>query len=279
MPGTERRQQMATTSAAGHPLPYDTYREAIERETRRFAEVVRGADPARAVPACPDWALADLTRHVGSLQRWFCALLTRRVQEPPRSREVELGMPEDVRELADWVAAGVPEVAAVLRDTDPGAAMWAWGEDQHARFWARRMLHETLVHRVDAERAVGGEPDVDPVLAADGVDEFLVNLPYAGIFAPGVTKLRGDGETLAFRCTGGDGASGGQWRVRLDPDGFRLLPRTSGDTASEPDTVAVHGPAEDLLLLLYGRRSYQEPVFDVSGDVTVLDRWFAHTAF
>ncbi|MFH9085683.1 maleylpyruvate isomerase family mycothiol-dependent enzyme [Streptomyces sp. NPDC017673] len=270
---------MATTSGAGHPLPYDTYREAIERETRRFAEAVRGADPASAVPSCPDWTLADLARHVGTLQRWFATLLTQRVQEPPRSREVELGLPADPRDYADWVASGVPGVAAVLRDTDPGAAMWAWGEDRHARFWARRMLCETLVHRVDAERAVGREPDLDPVLAADGVDEFLVNLPYAGLFAPGVTKLRGDGETVAFLCTGPGGAAGERWRVRLDADGFRLLPPTGGDAGSEPETVAVRGEAADLLLLLYGRRSYQEPVFDVSGDRTVLDRWFAHTAF
>lgn len=274
---TERWQQMATTSNAGHPLPYRTYREAIERETRRFADAVRGADPAGAVPSCPDWTLAELTRHVGSLQRWFCTLLTRRVQEFPRSRDVELGLPDDPRDYPGWVTAGVPDVAAVLRDTDPDAPMWTWGEDPHARFWARRMLFETLVHRVDAERAVGREPDVDPVLAADGVDEFLVNLPYAGLFAPGVTKLRGDGETIAFGCAGGDGAAGEEWRVRLEPDGFRLP--TDGVTESGPDTAAVRGPAADLLLLLYGRRSYQEPVFDVSGDATLLDRWFAHTAF
>ncbi|MFF7355797.1 MULTISPECIES: maleylpyruvate isomerase family mycothiol-dependent enzyme [Streptomyces] len=271
---------MATTSKAEHPLPYDTYREAVARETLRFAEVVRGADPAAAVPSCPDWTLADLTRHVGSLQRWFCTLLTRLVQEPPRSRDVELGLPENPRDYPDWVAAGVPGVAAVLRDTDPEAPMWVWGEDRHARFWARRMLFETLVHRVDAERAVGLEPDLDPVLAADGVDEFLVNLPYAGLFAPGVTKLRGDGETLAFRCTDLGEGPGEEWRVRLDPDGFRLVPREEREAgAAEPVTAAVRGQAGDLLLLLYGRRSYQDSAFEVCGRTTVLDTWFAHTAF
>jgi hypothetical protein len=43
--------------------------------------------------------------------------------------------------------------------------------------------------------------------------------------------------------------------------------------------AAVRGRAADLLLLLYGRRSYQETAFDVTGDATVLDRWFTHTAF
>ncbi|MEU6773740.1 maleylpyruvate isomerase family mycothiol-dependent enzyme [Streptomyces sp. NPDC046759] len=270
---------MAATNRAGHPLPYDTYREAVARETLRFAEVVRGADPADAVPSCPDWTLADLARHVGALQRWFGTLLTRLVQEPPRSRDVELGLPENPREYADWVAAGVPDVAAVLRDTDPEAPMWVWGEDRHARFWARRMLFETLVHRVDAERAVGLPSAVDPVLAADGVDEFLVNLPYAGVFAPGVTKLRGEGETLAFRCPGADGGDGEEWRMRLDPDGFRLLPRGDGEADAGPATAAVRAGAADLLLLLYGRRSAQESAFEVSGKAAVLDNWFAHTAF
>ncbi|MEU0007192.1 maleylpyruvate isomerase family mycothiol-dependent enzyme [Streptomyces sp. NPDC006314] len=271
---------MAATSRAGHPLPYDTYREAIARETLRFAEVVKGADPARAVPSCPDWTLADLTRHVGALQRWFCTLLTRLVQEPPRSRDVDLGLPDDVRDHADWVAAGVPDVAAVLRATDPQAAMWAWGEDQHARFWARRMLFETLVHRVDAERAIGREPDIDPTLAADGVDEFLVNLPYAGLFAPNVDKLRGEGEVIAFQCTDSGATPGEEWRMQLDPDGFRLLPRAGSEHApSGPPTVAVRGQAAGLLLLLYGRRSYRESAFEVSGQVAVLDRWFARTAF
>ncbi|QHC33103.1 maleylpyruvate isomerase family mycothiol-dependent enzyme [Streptomyces sp. HF10] len=268
---------MTKTNQARHPLPYETYREAIEQDTRRFADAVRDADPAGAVPSCPGWTLADLTRHVGALQRWFCALLSQRVQEAPRSRDVELGLPENVRDYADWLAAGVPEVAAVLRATDPAAVMWTWGADPHARFWARRMLFETLVHRVDAERSVGRDFGVDPVLAADGVDEFLVNLPHAGLFAPGVTELRGDGEILTFGCTDAGGTVGEEWRVRLEPDGFRSVPddRNSARAAS----AAVRGQAADLLLLLYGRRTCREPVFTLSGDTALLDHWFAHTAF
>ncbi|MEU7060692.1 maleylpyruvate isomerase family mycothiol-dependent enzyme [Streptomyces sp. NPDC046197] len=270
---------MEATSRAGHPLPYDIYREAIERETLRFAEVVEGAEPTTAVPSCPGWTLAELTRHVGAVQRWFSTLLSRLVQEPPRSRDVELGLPESVADYGRWVAAGVPDVAAVLRSTDPGAAMWAWGEDQHARFWARRMLFETLVHRVDAERAVGRESTLDPVLAADGVDEFLVNLPHAHLFAAGVSKLHGDGETIAFQCTDSAEAAGDEWYVRLEPDGFRLLPRAQAAAVPSKAHTAVRGQAADLLLLLYGRRSYQEPAFEVVGDTAALDHWFAHTAF
>ncbi|WP_333774866.1 maleylpyruvate isomerase family mycothiol-dependent enzyme [Streptomyces sp. IBSBF 3136] len=282
---------MESDRSAAHPLPYSTYRQAIERETARLAEVVRGVDPTMPVPSCPGWTVADLTRHVGSLQRWFCALLSRLVQEPPRSREVELGLPDDAGEYPRWVEAGVPQVAAVLEATDPLAPMWAWGEDQHARFWARRMLFETLVHRVDAELTLGHESPVDPELAADGVDEFLVNLRHAHLFAPAVADLKGDGETIVFQCaeaaTGTTGAAatgpgtGEEWRVRLDADGFRLLDRAeaAADTASPDARTTVRGEAADLLLLLYGRRSYQDSAFEVTGRSETLDRWFAHTAF
>ncbi|MEU1408168.1 maleylpyruvate isomerase family mycothiol-dependent enzyme [Streptomyces sp. NPDC005728] len=273
---------MESTRTAVHPLPYPTYRQAIERETARLAEVVEGVDPATPVPSCPDWTVADLTLHVGSLQRWFCTLLSGLVQEPPRSRDVKLGLPDGARAYARWVAAGIPQVAAVLEATDPRAAMWAWGEDQHARFWARRMLFETLVHRVDAERSVGRESPIDPVLAADGVDEFLVNLPNAHLFAPAVAQLRGNGETIVFQCAAPSGTAVGEgWQVRLEKDGFRLLRRADGgsDAARAGALTTVRAQADDLLLLLYGRRSYGETAFDVTGDPATLDNWFAHTAF
>ncbi|MGW7001501.1 maleylpyruvate isomerase family mycothiol-dependent enzyme [Streptomyces sp. NPDC054933] len=267
----------------GHPLPYDHYREAIERETGRFAATVEGVDPATPVPSCPGWTLAELTRHVGAVQRWFSVLLTRNVQEPPRSREVELGLPERDDELTAWLRAGLPETAAVLRTIDPDAPMWAWGADQHARFWARRMLFETLVHRVDAEHAVGRTPDIDPALAADGVDEFLVNLPYAGIFAPNVANLRGNGEALAFQCTG-PGPGGGEWLVRLRPDAFGVEsfdaePRTGQRTAPVQEQARVRGRAADMLLLMYGRLRYDAAAFEATGDEEALARWFTHSKF
>ncbi|MDF3301417.1 maleylpyruvate isomerase family mycothiol-dependent enzyme [Streptomyces tropicalis] len=270
---------MEASSAAERPLPYTTHCQAIRRETARLAEVVGDVDPATAVPSCPDWTVGDLTRHVGSLQRWFCALLTRRVQEPPRDRDVELALPDSPRDYPQWVEAGIGKIAAVLEATDPQAPMWAWGEDQHARFWARRMLFETLVHRVDAEEAVGRPSPVDPALAADGIDEFLVNLRHAHLFAPAVGRLRGSGETLTFECTD-DGPASGRWRMLLDTDGFRLLPTADTTDPARPGArTTVRGPAADLLLLLYGRRSYQDKPFEVTGPATTLDHWSAHTAF
>ncbi|ARF53820.1 maleylpyruvate isomerase family mycothiol-dependent enzyme [Streptomyces gilvosporeus] len=248
------------------------HRAAIAAETARFVEVIRGADPATPVPDCPGWTLVELVRHAGSVQRWFSVLLRQLVQEPPRSRDVELHLPEHEDGYADWLAASAAEAESVFAVTDPEAPMWAWGADQHARFWVRRMLFETLVHRTDAELALGLQPVIDGGLATDGVDEFLVNLPFAGLFAPKVAALRGQGETLRFRCTD----TGGDWLVRLEPGGFGLV---AGPAARVSADAAVHGAAADLLRLVYGRLGHDADAFEVQGDEELLARWFANSAF
>lgn len=156
--------------------------------------------------------------------------------------------------------------------------MWAWGVDQHTRFWARRMLFETLLHRADAELALGLRPAIDRTVAVDGIDEFLVNLPLATFFAPKVANLRGPDRTIGFRATDGDDG----WLVRLRPDGFGLDgTRPATDTVVPAGTAdaIVRGTAADLLLLVYGRLPHAAEVFTVEGDEQLLAHWFANSAF
>jgi uncharacterized protein (TIGR03083 family) len=247
------------------------HRADVAAETVRFATLVRGADPATPVPGCPGWMLADLVRHAGSVQRWFSVLLRNRIQEPPRSRKVDLRLPAEVDGYADWLAESAAVAAEAFAATEPDLPMWAWGADQHARFWVRRMLFETLLHRTDAEQALGLRPTVDPALTIDGIDEFLVNLPFAGFFAPGVAELRGTGETIRFRATDADG----DWLVRLRPDGFGPEP---ADPAADADATIL-GTAADLLLLVYRRLPDDAEVFTRQGDTELLNRWSAHSAF
>ncbi|MFD8734151.1 maleylpyruvate isomerase family mycothiol-dependent enzyme [Streptomyces sp. NPDC059618] len=258
-------------SRAQGATPVD-HRAAIMAETARFVAALENADPATPVPGCPGWTLADLVTHTGSVQRWFSALLHARVQEPPRTRDVDLRLPDGWDGRADWLAASATVAAEAFAATDPDLPMWAWGVDQHARFWARRMLFETLVHRIDAETALGLRPTVDRSLAADGVDEFLVNLPFAGSFAPGVAHLRGPDRTVRFLATDGDG----DWLVRLRPDGFGL--DASGAAAGSADAT-VRGTAADLLLLVYGRISRDAGAIACDGDEELLTLWFANSAF
>ncbi|GAA2748729.1 maleylpyruvate isomerase family mycothiol-dependent enzyme [Kitasatospora cinereorecta] len=255
---------MTTTAPVDHAA-------AVARESARFVDAVVDADPSTPVPTCPDWTLTDLVRHAGSVHRWFSVLLTRLVQEPPRTREVDLQLPDTADGYPGWLAASAEHAAGVIAGLDPHAPMWAWGVDQHARFWVRRMLFETLIHRVDAELALGRPAGIDRALAVDGIDEFLVNLPYAALFAPDTVNLRAEDRTVRFRCTDGEES----FLVRLRPDGFALEPDSSGEEAD----AEVGGAAADLLLLLYGRLDRSADAFRLAGDPELLATWFAHSAF
>jgi uncharacterized protein (TIGR03083 family) len=130
------------------------------------------------------------------------------------------------------------------------------------------MLFETVVHRADASFALGVDPDVDAIVAADGFDELLSNLPHAAYFAPGIADLRGDGERLAFRAADLDIA----WSIRLLAAGY------AWDWSDGEADVAVSGRASDLLLLLYRRRAADDAGrFERAGDLALLDRFLTST--
>jgi uncharacterized protein (TIGR03083 family) len=259
---------MPDTRLHTHPLPHPTYLAGLTAETARFADAIAGADLTARVPNCPEWTLADLVEHVAVLQRWMTQLVADRVTERARLRD-RPQRPADPADYPAWLTVGADRARTVLGDTDPLTPMWTWGPDRRARFWARRMLHETLVHRVDAEAAVGAAGAIDPELAADAVDEYLVNLPHAEYFAPALAGLRGTGDVIAFHSTD----TGERWVVRLDPDGFGAHPV---DAAADAE---LHAPAAHLALFLYGRARADAPEARVTGDGGLIAHWAANSAF
>ena len=243
----------------------DRYCQALAAEAARFAGLVDGADPGAPVPTCPDWDVRELVRHVGSIHRWAGAMVRDLAQSRLSFKALNLAFPAGDAALAAWFRAGVDELLAALKAADPEAAMWAWGADQHARFWPRRMLHETGMHRADLELALGREPAFEEELAVDGIDEFLANLPHAASFAPNVKDLRGSGESLHLHCTDAEG----EWLIELAPDGFTWR------HGHAKGSVAIRGAASDLLLLTYGRRRLGDGRYQLFGDSAVAERWFA----
>ena len=251
-------------TATCHRRSHLDYCEGIPAIVRRLADVLGGIDPSERVPTCPDWSVAELGAHVGGVHRWATAMVA--VLSPKRisAGKLDLGTPEDPKAFPAWLLAGVEPLVGALRSADPDAPMWSWGSDQHARFWSRRMIHETTVHRADAEFAAGDSPTIDPAVAVDGIDEFLDNLPHAVYFAPRVQELRGSGETIAFAET----STGTRWTVTLRPDDFVW------DHASSGADVTIEGTASDLLLLTYGRRRPADAErFRITGDRQLLDFW------
>jgi uncharacterized protein (TIGR03083 family) len=249
---------------------YSGHCDAIEREVARIGEVGRSHDLAAAVPCCPGWTLAEVLKHVGVLQQWFAAMIERRSPERLPFGEVDFGVPAEVADYPEWLVARQVEVAKVLRAADPDAPMYTWGPGGEVRFWARRMAMECLVHRYDAELAAGELTAIDPALAADGVEEFLVNLPSAVGFAPHVANLRGTGQTIGFGVWGTEV----DWTVRLDADSFGLVP-----AVGEPDATVSAETADALLLLIYGRIGRDDARIKTAGEADLLDKWFTHSKF
>lgn len=251
---------------------HERYCDAAERETAAFTAALEGADPDAPVPSCPGWTVRDLAHHLGVTQRWAEGLVRTLAARPRSPRHYAGEPPEDDAGLAPWFAEGGAALAATLRAADPEAGMWAWGDDQHALFWSRRMVFETAVHRADLHFALGQGFELPGGTAADGVDEMLVNLPYATSFAPRVENLRGDGQTLAF--TAAD--TGDRWTVALDKAEFGWR-RSSADDDVHAD-AAVRADASELYLFLWGRRKPGDPGISVAGDRELLDRWVENSA-
>jgi predicted lipid carrier protein YhbT len=135
-------------------------------------------------------------------------------------------------------------------------------DDQTVGFWRRRVALETLVHRWDAELGAGVEiVPTDPVLAADTIDEYLdvfLGLQRVLNTAPGA------GETAHVHCTDTDG----EWFIEFPAPGERVVRRehAKGD-------VAFRGPAEGLMLYLWGRLPAGEAGVEIVGDTALADRW------
>jgi uncharacterized protein (TIGR03083 family) len=169
----------------------------FERTAAEFAAVLGRVAPETAVPACPGWTMADLALHIGSGQRWAASiLLSGTGQRPPEVLRTTISWP-------DWYAGTTAALAAAIRAVDPDEPCWNFAPvEQRAGFWARRRLHETVIHLVDAvqaeaaldQRDASGLAAVPAAIAADGVDEvfevFLPRLLARGI-EPAVTRQIG----------------------------------------------------------------------------------------
>jgi uncharacterized protein (TIGR03083 family) len=248
-------------------LDHEWFCDRAEAEIAAMASVARGADPALPVPTCPQWSVARLVKHTGIVHRWATHIVSTRSSTRVEQRDVEAGLPAAESGYGDWLAAGAAPLAAVLRSAGPDAAVWAWGAEQRSGWWARRMLHETTVHRADAEFALGAVPDIDPVVAADGIEEFLANLPTARRPSERLASLPA-GESLHLHATDADG----EWLIRF-----------AGGTVTwsrghEKATAAVRGPVALLLLFTYGRIAGSDPRLTVFGESSVLGAWQEKTA-
>src|SRR5882757_5217852 len=141
-----------------------------------LAGIAATADLTTTVPTCPDWTLRQLITHVGRAHRWAAAIVATQAAEPIPFREVPDGrLPDGLAERPAWLRDGAARLAETV--TAGSGPVWTHFGPGPASYWARRMAHETAVHRADGQIAVGIRPEIDPVVAADGIAEWLGFLP------------------------------------------------------------------------------------------------------
>lgn len=252
----------------------ETAIDLLDGEIRRIAELAADTAPNAPVPTCEAWDARALVRHVAVVHKWVRTMVGQLTPKRIPSRTIDAEPPTDWTAVPAWFSRNGADLVSVFREADPDAPMYSWGTDKHVSFWIRRMLHETTIHRTDAEATAGVVSRIEPAVAVDAIDELLELLPYAGFFRPSVRDLRGDGETIHLHATDLD-ATGlpGEWLVTLEPEGFRW------SRAHVKGAVAVRGTAQDLALFMYGRRKAADPLLDVIGDTSLLAYWSANSAF
>jgi uncharacterized protein (TIGR03083 family) len=250
------------------PIAVERWYAEIEASTETLAGLVHGADLTRQVPTCPEWTLRQLATHVGRAHRWAAEIVATRSAEFIPFRQVPDGrIPDDPALHAPWLRAGAALVIESVREagSDP---VWTFEGPQPASFWARRMAHETAVHRADAEITAGREPEFDADVAADAIDEWLGSMSGATDSASRVAALP-DGAVLHVHVT--DDGVDGEWLVRREGNSLSV------ESGHGKGDVVVRGPAGRVLLVLLRRMPPDDPQVEVFGDVALLTGWLAGT--
>ncbi|GGN48919.1 uncharacterized protein (TIGR03083 family) [Actinoplanes campanulatus] len=188
-------------------------------------------DLTAPVEHCGDWTLRDLTVHLGQGNLWAATAITELrgdyQPEPP---------PED---LGAWFEGTARTLEKAL-ERDPAAEAWTFAPPRTVAFWRRRRCLETLVHRWDAEHALGRPAELGAELCGDGIAEVIE------VFVPRMIKRGLAVEPqAAVRFTATD--LGGSWV--LGP--------------GEP-VATLTGTAQELMLALWNRRPL--PWETVTGD-------------
>jgi uncharacterized protein (TIGR03083 family) len=215
--------------------------ECLADDVTRLRDVA-AKDLTAAVPSCPGWTVADLVRHVAEVYLHKAEAM--RQQRLPSPWPPDLTSEEPIT-LLD---RAYTELRGELSQRDRQDPAFTWhAPDQTVGFWIRRMAQETVIHRVDAELALGESIGAIPTdLAVDGIDEVLrIFLEYGSHtwredFAGQLSEW---GERSLLVTT-----DGSAWRVVVRPDGAVVTAGATGDA-----TTTVRGEPAPLLLWLWNR--------------------------
>ncbi len=246
------------------------FRASLLEQTRAFGDLIRSADLATPVPTCGDWTLRQLFRHLGRGHLWAAQIIGERRSQPLDPRDVLGGRPpEDPGAAIDWLNDGAQAVIDAVDHVGSDARVWTFLGPRPAGWWVRRRLHEATVHRADAALALGAEFDLSPELAADALTEWIDRICVDTRRPAALDR----GQSIHLHATDDRLGPTGEWSIVHDEEGM-WWSHTHGK-----GSVAVRGPAKELLLAAVRRRTVADVGLEVFGDATVWDGWLDRTPY
>lgn len=151
-------------------VDYGRLLDAVTLEGELLAQAATGARGDLPVPGCPGLTVGETVRHTGSLYREVLGWI--RQGRAPQRRE----RGPDGDDAVAFHTTGRRELVAELAAHQPDEPCATWYPDEQTYgFWRRRMAHDTTVHRIDVQGALGMHiGQVEAEFAADGIDEVLL---------------------------------------------------------------------------------------------------------
>jgi uncharacterized protein (TIGR03083 family) len=234
-------------------LTFQHYLDELGHQGWLLRESARRSALQAAVPSCPGWSVSRLLGHVTKVHHWASWLVGGGERD-----QFEFSAPQDGR-LFEVYDAGLQEVLSRLRAAPDTLAVWTMTAAPSAKlFWARRMAHETAIHRVDANLAAGyGVEGFEPEFAADGIEELFTG-SGARFDRSGLTGDR----TISLTPLD----SNDSWTLSIGPNLLSCRP-----VALDHADLAIFGPASDLYRWVWNRAADDDVA--LRGDLSLADRW------
>ncbi|HEV2360101.1 MAG TPA: maleylpyruvate isomerase family mycothiol-dependent enzyme [Acidimicrobiales bacterium] len=238
--------------------------DQLRSDYRRVHELISEDVLHNAVPSCPEWDFEALVTHLARVYNFAGTIVVERLQGPPGPGDLPPqpdGMP-----VADYLTDRLERLVTALTEVPAEEPVWNFGPGpQVGSFWWRRQMHESIIHRIDAELAAGAPvAPVAPELASDTLSEVLMLLGFE-VVDPVAQPEPDDGLSVHFHATDVPTPNSldawDEWFLTTEP---KTMSREHAKA-----TTAIRGTSLDLARWQWGRGGDLE----VFGDAEAAEAW------
>lgn len=241
-------------SVAGTELSREQYLNHLHADYQLLAAAIP-ATPVN-VPSCPGWSTNDLAKHMAHVYLGQAFVVETGIQAENKEHLAPYPRTENFIEFMSW---GFEAITKALDIDRPERPTWSWHySDRSVDFWFRRMAHETVIHRIDAEQAVGTVSKIDETLALDGVDEVLDFLPLMGSWPEVPNVDFGIVSIVASTST-----TKKVWDLHFTDEAATV---SAADQPNPAARLVISGDAEAMDLYLWGRIDSSDPRISITGE-------------